>query len=65
MNNLGRGPLGEATLPNMISLALPVSDKKIFEDFSYMSLGKTSDPRGGTIFDPNGYTLNKLDKRTF
>ena len=37
-----------------------VSDKKIFNDFSYTSLCKTSDPGDGAIFDPQGHNLKNL-----
>ena len=38
-------------LPNIKTLDLVVSDK-MFSCFSYISLCKTCDPRGGPIFGP-------------
>ena len=42
LNNLGK------------ALGLKVLDKKFFSCFPYISLCKTSDPRGGAIFGPRG-----------
>jgi len=33
LNNLGRGPIDDAFMPNMKAMGLVVSDKKIFESF--------------------------------
>ena len=40
-NKLGRGPLGDATIPNIKALGPLVSNKKIFSCFPYISLYKT------------------------
>ena len=37
-----------------------VSDKKMFSCFPYISLFKTCDPRGGTIFGPGGIFRKNL-----
>ena len=52
LNNLGRGPLGEAMcqISNIKGLGLLLSDKKIFKVFPYMGLCKTSDPWSRAIF---------------
>ena len=39
-----------------------VSNKKIFQDFYYLSLCKTRDPQSGTIFWCHGYNLNNLGR---
>ena len=41
-------------IPNITDLVLMVFHKKISEDFPYLSLCKTVDPRDGAIFDPRG-----------
>ena len=40
--------------PNILSLGVMVSDKRILKDFSYITLCKTRDPKGGANFDPRG-----------
>ena len=39
-------------ISNLEAPGLMVSNKKIFQDFHYVSLYKTSDPWVGAIFDP-------------
>ena len=53
LNKLGRSALGDAK-PIINSQTLLVSDKKILSRFSYISLCKTFDPKGGDIFGPRG-----------
>ena len=51
LNNLGRGPLNEATYQVLKTWAL-VSVKKTFKGFPYVSLCKTCWPLGGANFGP-------------
>ena len=39
-------------MPNIKALGPVVSDKKIFSHILYISLCKTCDPQGGSIFGP-------------
>ena len=50
MQNSINGP----NLLNILSLGVMVSDKRILKDFSYITLCKTGDPKGGANFDPRG-----------
>ena len=49
LNNLGRGLLSYK--PNLGALGLTLSRRKIFHDFHYISLCKTSDPQVEAISD--------------
>ena len=54
LNRHGRGLLVDATYQNSTPLALVVLDKKVCSCFPYISLCKTCDPQGETIFSPRG-----------
>ena len=64
LNNLGSGPLDEATYQISKDLGILVTVKKIFKGFPYVSLCKTLWPLGWGQFWPQGYNLNNLGRGT-
>ena len=60
LNKLGRGPLGDAIIPNIKAQCHMVSDKKIFSCFFPKEAYVKHVTPGAGHFWPQGYNLNKL-----
>ena len=60
LNKLGRGLLDDATYQISMLQALWFQTRRFFQCFSYISLCKTCDPRGGPIFGPRGIIWTNL-----